>query len=277
MLILCALLLVSTTAIYAWRLTHPLTEAATAESSDVPPTGFTSQKITLEPATPQPPAAQAAPSAPPPASPPAPTPDTTPDIPPLQPSAVAPVFSKIKTAKRVVFMGVDDGIVKDPRAVDYIKQHHYPFTLFLANNLAGNNYDYFKPLISDAGDTVEDHTLHHPVLSTMSLEQQKQEICGQADIVKRVFGTTPTLFRPPFGDYNALTQRAAAACGMKAVVLWSAKVNDGKIQYQTGKHFVPGDILLMHFRPKIMEDLQAFTNEVESQHLTVAKLEDWLR
>ncbi|HWZ65593.1 MAG TPA: polysaccharide deacetylase family protein [Patescibacteria group bacterium] len=207
-----------------------------------------------------------------------PLPDITPDIMPFGPTGLyAPVVSKIKTQKRVVFMGVDDGAVRDPRAIDYIKQHHYPFTLFLSHVPAGDDYGYFKPLVSDANNTVEDHTITHPNLTLYSFAQQKREICGQAENIKQAFGNAPVLFRPPYGLYNASTQRAAAACGMKAVVLWSAKVNDGKIQYQDGEHIVPGDIMLMHFRPKIIEDLKAFTNEIESQHLTVAKLEDWLR
>lgn len=203
--------------------------------------------------------------------------DLTPDIPPLPKSTIAPVISKINTKKRVVFMGVDDGAIKDPRAIEYIKKHHYPFTLFLSHIPAGANYSYFKPLLTDADNTVQDHTIHHPNLYLLGYQAQKDEICGQAENIRKNFGTPPTLFRPPFGNYNNITQHVVAECGMKAIVLWSAKVNDGKIQYQTGNHIVPGDIMLMHFRPKIMEDLQAFTNEIESQHLTVAKLEDWLR
>lgn len=205
-------------------------------------------------------------------------PDLTPDIPPLaNNSSFAPVIAKVQTNKRVVFMGVDDGAVKNPNAINYIKQHHYPFTLFLSHIPASENYDYFKPLVTDANNTVENHTIHHPVLSYFGYAAQKAEICGQSDNVKRFFGNTPTLFRPPYGDYNSITQRVVKDCGMKAIILWSAKVNDGKIQYQKGNHIVPGDIMLMHFRPKIMEDLQAFTNEIESQHLTVVKLEDWIR
>lgn len=207
-----------------------------------------------------------------------PPPDTAPDISSLpQPEQFAPVIAKIQTQKRVVFLSIDDGAVKNPEAITYIKQHHYPLTLFLSHVPAGDNYSYFKPLVTDANNTVQDHTISHPNLTRLSQLQQKREICNQADNIKREFGAAPTLFRPPYGLYNAGTQRAAAACGLKAIVLWSATINDGKIQYQTGSHLVPGDIVLMHFRPKIIEDLQAFTNEIESQHLTIGKLEDWLR
>lgn len=258
------------TSLYIWNSVHETVAATAAPDLETP--------IALPEVENQaPPTDRLAPGVPGPSAASVPT-DTSPDIPPLAPNPkTAPVIAKIETKKRVVFMGLDDGIVKDPRAIEYIKQHHYPFTLFLADNLAGDNYAYFKPLVSDASNTVEDHTLHHPMLTRMSFDQQKGEICGQAAIIEREFGARPKLLRPPFGLYNATTQLAAAACGMKAVVLWSAKVNDGKIQYQLGNHIRPGDIMLMHFRKKVIEDLQAFTNEIESQHLTVAKLEDWLR
>lgn len=266
---------IATAILYFWVGSHAPPMASSDNSSNPVPVSLPTVETpsSAQPAPSDSPLPKIAPTAPTSA-----VGDIQPDIPPLVPNPqAAPVISKITTKKRVVFMGVDDGIFKEPRAIDYIKRHHYPFTLFLADNLAGNNYSYFKPLVADADNTVEDHTLHHPQLTAMNFEQQKHEICGQADIIKKQFGNAPTLMRPPFGLYNAITQRAAAACGMKAVVLWSAKVNDGKIQYQIGNHIRPGDIMLMHFRPKMMEDLQAFTNEIESQHLTVVKLEDWLR
>jgi peptidoglycan/xylan/chitin deacetylase (PgdA/CDA1 family) len=225
----------------------------------------TSEPITPPPAVPMP-------------SVPLPPPDTTPDTSPLaQVAKAAPIIAKIQTQKRVVFLSVDDGAVKNPKAIDFIEQHHYPLTLFLSHVPAGDNYAYFKPLVTNASNTVQDHTINHPNLTRLSQFQQQREICSQADNIQREFGAAPTLFRPPYGLYNAATQRAAAACGLKAIVLWSATINDGKIQYQTGNHLVPGDIVLMHFRPKIIEDLQAFANEIESQHLTIGKLEDWLR
>ena len=46
-------------------------------------------------------------------------------------AAGAPVYSTIPTGDPVVFFTIDDGIMRDPAAVDFIRSHHIPVTLFL--------------------------------------------------------------------------------------------------------------------------------------------------
>ena len=115
--------------------------------------------------------------------------------------------------------------------------------------------DYFRRIVA-AGGVVENHTITHTSLSGRSYDYQKQEICGAADTLEKLFGTRPTLFRPPFGNHDATTLRAAHDCGAKAVFHWTETVHKGKVRYQTPEKVVqPGDVLLMHFRPALMDDL----------------------
>jgi peptidoglycan/xylan/chitin deacetylase (PgdA/CDA1 family) len=116
----------------------------------------------------------------------------------------------------------------------------------------------------------------HRLLSRLPYAEQKQEICGEAELEARQYGKRPILFRPPGGDYNQDTQRAAAACGMKAVVIWIAKANGGSMQYQIGHSLRPGDIVLMHFRPEFRSDMQAFLDAQKVAGLHTELLEDWL-
>ena len=82
----------------------------------------------------------------------------------------------------------------------------------------------------------------------------------------------------PFGEYNNLTIEAVRQCGLKAIVLWHAKANGGSMQFQDGKHHLePGDIVLMHFRAEFLQDINAFINQVEQDHLQIARLEDWIQ
>ncbi len=187
----------------------------------------------------------------------------------------APVVHKVPTTEPVVFLGIDDGWTKSPETQSWLLDHRLPFTLFLTDAAIKNNYEYFGRLQA-AGLTIEDHTLTHPNLTKLSLEQQKTEICGTADIYQTVFGSRPTLFRPPYGAYNEATLQAAAACGMKAIVLWRAIVKSGVVQFQNGTALEPGDIVLMHVRPEFIQDIQAFMNQVAKDHLQVGRLEDWL-
>jgi peptidoglycan/xylan/chitin deacetylase (PgdA/CDA1 family) len=195
-------------------------------------------------------------------------------IPPIS-GGLAPVLSTIPTSQPVVFLGIDDGKDKLPTDLPIMKLNHIKASLFLANHLIEDNPNFFKNFIT-AGSYVEDHSVNHVQLSKLTYTQQRQEICNEADLQTRQFGRRPILFRPPYGDYNTNTRRAAADCGMKAVVLWIAKANGGSMQYQIGDHLRPGDIVLMHFRPEFAQDMKAFVDAEKAAGLHTVLLEDWV-
>ena len=190
-------------------------------------------------------------------------------------SDLAPVYYKINTAENVVFLGMDDGLVKNNDAIVYMRDNNIKATLFLNDPTIVSNYDYFNKLIAN-GSMIENHTVNHPNLTKMTYDQQKKEICAASDRAEKIFGKRPTLFRPPYGAYNDDTRRAVVSCGMNAIIHWHAKADGGKMQYQDGNKLLPGDIVLMHFRPKIMDDLKAFQKARTDAGLEVVLLEDWL-
>ena len=195
-------------------------------------------------------------------------------IPPIT-NGFAPLLTTIPTKQSVVFLGIDDGQVKLPIDLPIMQHYHIKASLYLANHLIEDNPNYFKKFVT-AGSFVENHSVSHIQLSKLSYNQQRKEICDEADLQAQQFGRRPVLFRPPYGDYNRDTQRAAADCGMKAVVLWIAKANGGSMQYQIGDHLRPGDIVLMHFRSEFAQDLQAFADAEKAAGLHTVLLEDWL-
>jgi peptidoglycan/xylan/chitin deacetylase (PgdA/CDA1 family) len=195
-------------------------------------------------------------------------------IPPVV-NGIAPVISQLDTKEPIVFLTIDDGAIKQQAEIDTILSKHIKASLFLANLFVQDDPGFFKGFLP-GGSLIEDHTITHPDLRTLSLAEQKQEICGEADLQQKEYGRRPVLFRPPGGNYNFTTQEAAAACGMQAVVLWHAKANGGSMQYQIGDSLLPGDIVLMHFRPLFQQDLQAFLDAANAAHLRIELLEDWL-
>jgi peptidoglycan/xylan/chitin deacetylase (PgdA/CDA1 family) len=195
---------------------------------------------------------------------------------PSSKNGLAPILYTIDTKKPVVFLTIDDGIVKDPAAIAYMQQHHLVASLFLNDSKISDNYDYFKTLQA-AGSVIENHTVHHLDLTKLSYAQQKKEICDNADAFATVFGKRPTLFRPPYGSFNSTTRKAAADCGMGAIIHWHAKANNGAVQYQQGNSLQAGDIVLMHFRKEVIADLTAFTTAAESAKLQPVLLEDWIK
>lgn len=195
-------------------------------------------------------------------------------IPPVT-DGEAPILSRIPTNQPVVFLGIDDGANKQAFELDLMKQYHIRASLFLADRFIKDNPAFFKGFVP-AGSLIENHTLHHALLPQLSYDEQVAEICGQADKEAQEYGRRPVLFRPPGGEYNSDTPRAAAACGMKAVVLWIAKANGGSMQYQVGASLRPGDIVLMHFRPEFADDMKAFVDAADAAGLHTELLEDWL-
>ena len=200
---------------------------------------------------------------------------------PLQPLRIAagppPVITTVPTTEPVVFVTIDDGWVQTLENHDWLVSHHLPFSLFLSEAGVRNNHQYFQDLQS-AGMTIQDHTVNHPSLAKLNLLAQQAEICGAADSYQNVFHHRPTLFRPPYGIFNALTQQASAACGMKAIVMWRATMQNGALQYQDNNTGLKaGDIVLMHFQPDLVANMQALAVELDKEHFQVAHLEDWLK
>jgi peptidoglycan/xylan/chitin deacetylase (PgdA/CDA1 family) len=191
-------------------------------------------------------------------------------------NGMVPVFYQVETNKPVVFLTIDDGSVKDPAAISFMKQRHLIASLFLNDSKISDNYPYFKELQS-AGNPIENHTVNHHDLTKLSYAQQKKEICDNADKFATVFGRRPKLFRPPYGAFNNDSRRAAADCGMTALIHWHAKANGGSMQYQRGDKLQPGDIVLMHFRKEVVADLTAFTEAAQKAKLQTVLLEDWIR
>jgi peptidoglycan/xylan/chitin deacetylase (PgdA/CDA1 family) len=186
---------------------------------------------------------------------------------------LAPVISRVETTDPVVFLTIDDGHTRTPEVEAALEEFGVPVSLFLLDGPVQADPEFFRRL---PDTVVESHSRTHPDLRTLSEEGQRAEICGNADTLEGVFGRRPVLFRPPYGVYNEATARAAAACGMAAVVLWEVSVNGADVGYRTMPQLRPGDILLMHFRPSFVTELRALADRVEEAGLRFALLEDYL-
>ncbi|MGW0884969.1 polysaccharide deacetylase family protein [Streptomyces sp. NPDC002671] len=193
-----------------------------------------------------------------------------------------PVFTTIPTKQRVVFLTIDDGAEKDPAFLRMMSELKIPYTAFLSNYLVKDDYGYFRRMQSE-GHTLNNHTMTHPYLPGLSYEQQKDQICGMQAVMKRQFGKAPTVFRPPYGNYNGDTLRAAKACGIKYAPIWDEEVFVDHWEYREwDRSLHPGDIVLTHFRGRddwngtMVDDMRRFLNKVTAEGYAVARLEDYL-
>jgi peptidoglycan/xylan/chitin deacetylase (PgdA/CDA1 family) len=93
-----------------------------------------------------------------------------------------------------------------------IGQHATQFSASLQEELAG-------------GNAVGNHTLTHPHLTTLSPSAIFQELKEAQNAIFDAGGTGPTLFRPPYGEYNEQVLAAASQLGL-TVITWSAAADD---------------------------------------------------
>ncbi|MEW1778076.1 polysaccharide deacetylase family protein [Streptomyces sp. NPDC086777] len=193
-----------------------------------------------------------------------------------------PVFTTIPTRKKVVFLTIDDGSEKDPDFLRMMGELRIPYTAFLSNYLVKDDYGYFRRMQAE-GHTLNNHTLTHPYLPGLTYDEQKHEICGMQDIMKRQFGKAPTVFRPPYGNYNGDTLRAAKSCGIRYAPIWDEEVFVDHWEYREwDRSLHPGDIVLTHFRGRddwdgtMVDDMRRFLNKVTRDGYAVARLEDYL-
>jgi len=184
-----------------------------------------------------------------------------------------PVVRRVGTSDKVVFLTYDDGAERDPRFVDMVRELRLPVTMFLTDGVVGPGYGHFARLQS-VGASIQNHTLDHPALRGLPYPGQRAEICGQQEKVRSRFGIRPRLFRPPYGTYDRMTLRAAADCGLSAVVLWSVSAQ-GETQ-----RLRAGDIVSVTSEeatgPTLTERTTSLLREIQRRGLTVARLEDYL-
>ncbi|POM26533.1 Peptidoglycan-N-acetylmuramic acid deacetylase PdaA precursor [Actinomadura rubteroloni] len=215
--------------------------------------------------------------------PPAPPAPAAPAI-ALKATGPVPVFSSVPTKDRVVFVTLDDGNEKDPRFLDMLADLRVPVTLFLTDTAIQNDYGYFRKLQA-SGAVIENHTVTHPQLPLLGVDGQRRELCDDQKVLRREYGRRPVLVRPPYGEWNSVTQQAAAECGLRAIVLWRASMQIHDFQYDDPERKLrPGDILLAHFRgPKelkgetMTEMFAELLRRIRKQGFAVARLEDYVR
>lgn len=198
-----------------------------------------------------------------------------PTTPPPRPPGPAPVINAVVTTDPVVFVTIDDGNVRDDAVIDWLRLKRMPVTAFPTQNIANADPAYFQRLQAADGAFIQTHSISHPNLKKVSAAEQRRQICEPADRFTTLFGVRPRLFRPPYGGYNATTLQIATECRYDAVVHWRASMNNGRLAVAQGD-LRAGDIVLMHFRSDLLQNLTALEGILAARGLRVARLEDYV-
>jgi hypothetical protein len=201
---------------------------------------------------------------------------------PVMLSAADPkVFSRVPMTDKVVFVTIDDGIEKDPNFIQMVKDVQVPLTISLADVLIKDDYAYFEKLYQTGYVSIQNHTVTHPLnMPSLSAARQLDEISGQQEKLRKEYGATPYIFRPPGGNYNATTISSARKGGLKGLMLWKEAMQISDMQYQTSAHVLnPGDIILCHFRgpaqlhgETMVQMMSRLYRHIQAQGFTVADI-----
>ncbi|MFE9554108.1 polysaccharide deacetylase family protein [Streptomyces sp. NPDC006703] len=196
--------------------------------------------------------------------------------------SLPPVFTTVPTKDKIVFLTIDDGAEKDPQFLKMMQELRIPYTAFLSDYLVKDNHAYFKKMQS-LGVTLNNHTLNHRYMPALSYDEQRHEICDQQDKIGQWAGERPKLFRPPYGNYNEDTLKAAQSCGIKAAPLWAEEAFTDHMEWREwDRDLHPGDIILTHFRgPQdwngTMGDMvRQVMKVITDKGYAVARLEDYV-
>ena len=90
---------------------------------------------------------------------------------------------------------------------------------------------------ADDGFLVANHSWSHPVMTGLSTSAQAAELDMVISEQRRLVGSWPCAFRPPYGDYNDTTLALARARHM-AVWMWSVDTEDWKAEGSGSSYWI---------------------------------------
>lgn len=158
---------------------------------------------------------------------------------------------KPEPAAKSVALTFDDGPSRVlPEILDVLKQEGVPAAFFWQTRLLHPERPWRRVL--DEGHLIGTHTVKHKNLTALSYEKQYRDIKSSALKINEITGADPVYFRPPFGQFNDDTLRAARELKLKTVI-WRVASMDWELQ-KNPENLVPtvvdnledGAIILLH-------------------------------
>lgn len=172
------------------------------------------------------------------------------------------------------------GADNTPKLLDILDEYNAKCTFFLVG-LWVDKYPDMVQAIVERGHEIGNHSATHPHMSKLSESKMLEELRMMSDKVEKLTGVRPTLFRPPYGDYNNSVIRTVRNAGYEAVQ-WSVDSLDWKnispqdMIRRAGK-VGKGDIILFHNDSQYLLDaLPTLLQSYKEQGLQMVKVSDIL-
>lgn len=170
---------------------------------------------------------------------------------------------------------------KTEKILDILDEFGVKTTFFMVDIWTQRFPDLVKE-IAARGHEIGNHSATHPKMSTLSREKIRQELDIMADNAQALTGVRPTLFRPPYGDYNNDVVLVAREAGYEPIQ-WSVDSLDWKnkgvqpLIDRATSNVKSGDIVLFHNDSKyILDALPTILKSYREQGFTVVPISELL-
>ena len=113
-----------------------------------------------------------------------------------------PIYS-VETTEKKIAISFDCawGVEYTDRILDELDRHSVKCTWFAVEFWVEKYPEYAKKII-ERGHELGTHSKTHPYMSKLNGGQVRDELVSSCDFIEKTTGIRPTLFRPPYGDYN---------------------------------------------------------------------------
>ena len=195
---------------------------------------------------------------------------------------VLPIYS-VEREDKVISVTFDAswGGDKTMAILDLLDQYNAKATFFLVG-IWVDKYPELVQEIANRGHEIGNHSDSHAHFTQISDAQIRQELKDCSDKIEALTGTRPTLFRPPYGDYNSKVITVVRDAGYEAVQ-WSIDSLDWKnrgvndLVKRATNNVQKGDIILFHNDSQyIVEALPAILQHYQAQGFTMIPAKDIL-
>jgi peptidoglycan-N-acetylglucosamine deacetylase len=177
----------------------------------------------------------------------------TPTIPPAPTaSQIAANRSHSHHSPMVIALTFDDGPspVYTPQVLSILQRYKVHATFFCI----GEWVHLYPALVKEtfrAGNVIGDHTWSHPDLTRLSPYAVHWQLSSASSAIQSAIGSSPVLFRPPYGATDAAVVSVASQLGLLQV-MWTVDPRDwsrpgvNAIVNIVLSHATNGSIILMH-------------------------------
>ena len=193
-----------------------------------------------------------------------------------------PVYSvDLSDGKIAISFDAAWGAENTPALLDILDEYGVKTTFFLVGIWTEKYPDMVRE-IAARGHEVENHSTTHPQMSKLSEAKIIEELRVNSDRIEQITGVRPTLFRPPYGDYNDAVVRTSRAQGYECVqwnvdsLDWKNRGVDDLIERAT-KNSASGDIVLFHNDSKyIVQALPVILAKYQAEGFEVVPVSELL-